>query len=247
MLDRLQKLTSILGTFIILNGTLYLYIFYKQFGLNIFSYLDFTEVLTAFLNYAPNILFFFCVYLVHLFFPFLLIDKLIDWLNVKFPNYTFTEQNKKHVKRGFSIAFYIQVLLLIVVIILLQLDYWKFSDKLIYLVVLLSMNILQKLIDFFDKSIKSIIEEQFYNAFIYAIVGAVPFTAFTILFAYSDSFQRKAESQSITLIDNQGKSESYNDNYKLIGKTNHYIFIYNTLTKESISISLTDIKTIKYN
>jgi hypothetical protein len=246
MLEKLQKIISILGTFIILNGTLYLYIYYSQFGINIFSYLDFTEVLTAFLHYLPNILYFFGIYLLHLFFPLLLLDKLANWLKNKFPSFN-DANNKGRILKGLNIGFWIQVILLITFFILVWVNFWELNGVLIYIFVFLSMNIIQRLVDFFEKNINNITGEKFYDPFFQFIVVALPFTAFTIVLAFHSADTIKKNSQTITLIDNADKVSFYNDNFKLIGKTNNYIFLYNSGSIESLTISLKDIKTIQYH
>ncbi len=246
MLEKLQKIISILGTFVILNGTLYLYIYYSQFGINIFSYLDFTEVLTAFLHYLPNILYFFCIYLLHLFFPLLLLDKLVNWLKKKIPS-LLSDPHKGKFLKGLNIGFWLQVILLITFFILVWVNYWKLNGALIYIFVFLSMNIIQRLVDFFEENIKKITTEKFYDPFFQFIVVALPFTAFTIILAFHSVDTTKQNSQTITLIDNADKVSLYNDNFKLVGKTNNYIFLYNSVSNESITISLKDIKTIQYH
>lgn len=246
MIDKLIKLTSIIGTFLILNGIIYLHIFYHEFSINIFSYLEFTEVLTAFLNYAPNILMFFGVYLIHLFFPFLLIDKFVKWFRKKYPNFLANDTNKKRISKGLNIGFFIQVILFISCIILMKIDYWQISKALIYVTAFFGLNIIQRLVDFFENNIKEIIKIEYYDTFYTFIVFAFPFTVFTIWFSCFDSMQTKANPQNVNIFDNSGKSIQIDCGFKCVGKTNNYIFLYNKYSDKSMSISLKDVRTIQY-
>lgn len=244
MLDRLLKLTSLLGTFLVFNGVLYLSIYYQSFGIKIFSYLDFTEVITAFLDSIKMILSFFSIYVLHLFLAVIFLAKTSARTDNSISDVEKENRHKRFLK-NMNYGSILQVTLTIVLIILLFIGCLKINEWLIYIFCFVAINIIQFLVDKIIDADK--VDKRYSTIFFSILLFVLPFTVYTIAFAKYDSYMTARNQQTVTIIQNDNSILNSNGYDKFIGKTNKYIFLYNINTKKSVSVSLANIKSIEYN
>lgn len=65
-LKRLVEISPIIGSFLIFIGFFKLYFFYNHWGINIISYLDFSEIILSFMNDLNILIFFFILLLIQM-------------------------------------------------------------------------------------------------------------------------------------------------------------------------------------
>lgn len=246
MIENLIKTTTLIGTFIIFNGVLYLSIYYSNFGINIFSYLEFTEIITSFLDSIKIILIFFGIYLLNIIFPMVLASSTLN----KIEEQQIPDAQKDHRTnifiRSLKKGMWISVIIAIVIGGLLLFDFFTINKWLIYFLCFVSFNLVQTLAEKLENSFILFFGEKHFESFYIALIFVLPFTVYTIVFAEYNSLIKYKSAQKITLVDNDNCLLNLNNEDVFIGKSSKYIFLYNFKEKYSQSISLDNIKTIKY-
>lgn len=233
------------------NGVVYLSIYYQNFGINIFSYLEFTEVITAFVDSLKNILLFFSIYLLHVAATYLLAftqflkqrkPKQLKpgdvYIKPARPNFSFLD-------KVFKIVLIIQIAIAITILLLLAYEVITINKTLIYLICFILINVIHWFVDSQEKILQFTFGKIYYEVFDAFLIFVLPFFVYTIACAEYASVTKEDNAQTIELFANN-KHVNIHKNYKLIGKTSKYIFLYDFKTKKCLSVSLENVTAISY-
>jgi len=241
MLDKLIKLTTFLSTILIFNGVLYLTVYYQSFGIKIFSYLQFSEILTVFLDSLNTILMFFLIYIIHAVFSVYLFFK-----EEEAENRVVEKEQNKFQPNSNSAAIFV-VILIVIISLPFVVGYFKINLIAIYVLLFLILNLFSFALHKVDNILLKTLDTNDYKLIQNIALFVIPFTLFTFAIAVFDAKETKQSAQKITII-NKSDYPFYAGKYnKLIGKTNNYIFLYDSDSQNSMSVSLADVKSIEYH
>lgn len=247
MFDKLIKLTTLLSTILIFNGVLYLTIYYNRFGIKIFSYLQFSEIITAFLDNIGLILIFFGIYILNSGMTILGYTKVLNMVN----NTPMPESDKqetiRHMSNTLKIGFTIKVIITLIVALLVIKGYIMFRIWMIYFLSMVFFDIIDIAFEKFNNHLNKTLSNSQYRLIQSMLIFVLPFTVFTAIIAQFNANQTKQKAQEVIIIqknDYKLHTGKYNE---LIGKTNNYIFLYDSDSQSSMSLSLSDVKSIEYH
>jgi hypothetical protein len=233
-----------LGTLLILLGATKLTIYYSLFGLNITSYLEFTEILTLFLN---DLLFFIAIIFIQNLWMFLMqpnneLENISKGLHE-----TLTERNL--FKRIFAYAINGINLLILTSIWILGIPFWfwfsklPFTTYLYFLYAILGALLLLTII--YEARRQWFIKFNEHPKMIYTNLAKlfIVLLGLTITSAYQDFESVKTNKRylgtTLKLSDRNVVSDS---NYYYIGKTRNFIFFHDQNKKTNDIFPMSEIK-----
>jgi hypothetical protein len=252
MLDRFFKIISLGGTFLVFNGVVYLSIYYKSFNINILSYIEFTEVLTSFIDSIDTIITFFGIYMAHFILTFLIYYRSAGPRKITgdvvgehkgstpVPN---SRKRRKNVDVGKQFGYVIQFGFTLILMILVISGKLALSKWILYVFCFTGLNVIQSLLASTEKFFSKHYAEKYFCIFLGTSLFILPFLTYTIVFAVFNASEIKKNPPSATVIEKDGSVIQVN----YIGKTHKYFFLYDTYEKRSASFSLENVKTIYFN
>lgn len=226
-LKDLVSISPLIGAFLIFLGMLKLIIYYSFFGVHIVQYIQFSEILSSFLEDLNIILVLFAFLIFHGILGFKLIGT-----NKSDTHYL--RNLSKATKSKFALYYYpIAFIISCVLYIKYPCLFW------VYFTTILLFSILIVLFRRYFNRIK--INENW--SIIYILSSMI--VVFTINLAINDILKAKQNNQKVEL---QLKDEciTLNANERFIGKTNEFLFISNTADKSITIVSSSEIKSIKF-
>lgn len=256
-MKKLAELSPLILAFLIFNGFLKLYLYYNHWNIKIIDFLDFSEILLSFLSDLNVILMFFFIYLIHFVFGERLVvfaDKKVKGPLVEKPEETLNKiDNVIEPEKNAAEITHLKISEMIskwtnnnkgwcsLISLLLGASLYLFFIRYNSFVSLYfsSFLILQFLLYFFD-FIGAISDDVIYAAFILIFIG------FTVSISLSEVYETERNSKvtQTTIYIEGEKIITTPTNYQ-VGKTQNYIFLYNSQLKETQIIKLDKVDKIE--
>lgn len=232
-LEKAIKASSLAYVCLVLCGSLFLDIYYSYFSIVIFQYLDFSEILMSFLSVLKIILFFFCLTIC-----FLLI--------VEFASKKRMNENKVKDKTFMSAKVWLSISFIITFLVVItayntRIDCLRNKYFMPSLLVIFSIHIILTSATLWteyksEEDHISIIVISFLLAFILS-------SSFVAIGTINGTIERvKTDNTSFILNDND--TITVNPTHYYLGRTNKYIFLFNTRDGSRDVIPVSDIKKI---
>ena len=236
-MNKLIKISSLSGTFLIFCGILKLMIYYSAFNINIIDFLSLPEIITSFLD-DLNILILFIFIMCVLSFAYINVEK--RKYQIKIEDYM----------EGYLMAIYpfryrftaVYVFLVLALILLIYFDFIGYNYIVIYLFFFSALQIFAYLI--MTKTEDNKIEMPNLS-----LVFSIIFSIILSVFLLAEHDIQKTETNSSEAILYTKSSRIFcgkKMHYTYLGKTDHYIFIKRNEIKSGIAISTEIVDMIEF-
>lgn len=237
-LKNIKEFLPYFGTILILFGYLKMSLFYSHFNINISEYVDFTEMITAFI---PDLaLFFFMYFFIHIF----------DFISKSQQEMDFDkEKDLKIVNNASSIQrikeFFKQNIILFIAIlgtIILNLFFDLSIKENIYSLSLFVILLIKFLFLEYNRKHKIL-----YNSYLSALLqNIISLVLINIVFVYfltiHEIYDVKNNNTTAVLFNVSEKKIQSNGSFIFVGQTNKYLFMYDKKVKETFIFKREEIK-----
>ncbi len=238
----LIEMLPILSLCLIFVGFLKLKIYYSLFDINILEYLDLTEIVLLFLNDISFIVLFVIVIL----FYSLGMIKFLGERNNEHLNFS-TDSNPEWIENGIRNYFQNRKRwrkITITVFLISSILFYFFSNLL--LLCLTACYVFQSLFVIIENLMSQ--DEEEFGAPKFAVTSSAIITIllFTIGLAYCDRDAILFDNDKhITIVTNEGKFFESNNDYKYLGKTSKYTYLYCNSERKAEILKNEDVKKIE--
>ncbi|ELY2010337.1 hypothetical protein SL057_001381 [Flavobacterium psychrophilum] len=237
MIDKLIKISSVSGAFLIFCGVLKLIIFYSTFNIDIIDFLSFSEIVTSFLDDLNILLIFASIMIVQSLFIF---SRASEKHEIKIEDYI--ESLLKHI---FPFRYRYVCFFLSIIIILSALIYLNVLGLNYFVIYLVSFCLLQ-LLSFLIMTKDDNNEINYPNFPLAFSIAFVIITSIYLLAKYD--IQEITNNENIVNITIDGSTIECNrtTNNIYLGKTDNYVFIKISTTNSCIAIPTKEINKFEF-
>lgn len=238
IIENITKSITLLTGFLIFIGSLYFHFYYEIFNINIFRYIDISEIVVSFLNILIPVSIFLIfitgyIYCVHLVGNLKKNNaKKVDEVIQKKESF-WTITTIQSIWNIVTISICIILLLIMPSSLPFTITFSNIIENEIIQIILILTTIILGIIEY---NIKYII---------------INFLSFSIMIAGYNAIDdvnnklRTAKSTTFSFYCNDGDTITTNENIIFVGRTSKYIFLYNLNDKSNVYLSTSEIK--KYN
>lgn len=238
-LKRLVEISPALGAFLIFLGYFKLSYYYSHWGIPIYEYLDFSEIILAFLNDLNVILFFTAITLVQMIIGMSIIIALDSSAGQSSSNNQSKDQDKTEgLVPEIDSWLESQPRTALVVIFLITLCFTVLFLIFKHLILLyFAFGAFIQLFMYFIDRFLGIKDEKV----VLQLSTVVISISFTFCLALYDIHQTDTGSQGIGLITSQGAVITTNEDLTYLGKTNHFYMFYDEQKNQAFAVSTAEV------
>lgn len=236
-MNKLIKISSFAGTFLISCGVLKLIVYYSAFNISIVDFLSFSEIITSFFD-DINVLLIFIIVMLIITVTVLSVGK--ESHKVKVEDYMEMLLRAVYPIRYKYVTFF--AVLILVLFFLIFLDISGYNYLIIYLISFSTLQLLSYLI--MSKNENNDIE---FSDFHLALTVMISVVVSVILLAQHDIQEVKKNSKEVILYYKTSTIKCGKKfHYTYLGKTDHYIYLKRNSSKSGIAIKTEIIDMIEF-